>query len=178
MLRDRLAIAALGVTLFAPPAGAQRLGSFEAAVLARGTLFDPSLVRETALGVGARAGLYLAPAWLVEADLSNSSANGLASFPRATYRPFHARINFLAPYSDRGKAVFGLGVVANHYGGDFDKNESGLAGLFGLCLDLQHSIIGRADFTLDFVPSPANQAGNVWIAGVQVGLGYRFASGM
>ena len=174
MLRDRLAIGAVGVALLATPARAQQLGSFEAAVLVRGTLFDPSLSRETAIGWGGRAGVYLAPAWLVEADLSASNADGLASFTRASYRPFHARINFLAPYSDRGKAVFGLGVVATHYGGDFGKNDAGLAGLFGLCLDLHHSIVGRADFTLDFVPSPANQAGNNFIAGVQVGLGYRF----
>lgn len=176
MLRDQLAISALGIALLTTPVAAQRLGSLEAGILARGTLFDPSLVQETALGVGARAGVYLAPAWLVEADLSTSSANGLASFPRASYRPFHGRVNFLTPYSDRGKAVFGLGVVATHYGGDFNKSDTGLAGLFGLCLDLRHSVVGRADFTLDFVPSPANQAGNLWIAGVQVGLGYRFGN--
>lgn len=175
MLRDRLAIAALGVALLAPPGAAQRLGSFEAGFLARGTLFDPSLILVTALGVGARAGVYLAPTWFVEADLSTSSANGIASFPRASYRPLHARVSFLLPYSDRGKAVFGLGVVATHYGGDFDKSDTGVSGLLGLCLDLPHSIVGRADFTLDFVPSPANQAGNLWIAGVQIGLGYRFA---
>ncbi len=174
MLRDRLSICVLGVALLATPARAQNLGRFEAALLARGTLFDPSLTRETAIGWGGRAGVYLAPAWLVEADVSTGNADGLASFTRVTYRPFHARVNFLTPYSDRGKAVFGLGLVATHYGGDFDKSDTGLAGLFGLCLDLHHSIVGRADFTLDFVPSPANQAGNNFIAGIQVGLGYRF----
>jgi hypothetical protein len=118
--------------------------------------------------------VYLAPQLLIEADISTTTVNGLASFPRASYRPLHARLNFLTPYSERGKAVVGLGVVKTHYGGDFGKSDNGLASLFGLRLDLHRRLVARVDLTFDFVPSPANGAENNWIGGIQIGVGYQF----
>jgi hypothetical protein len=174
MLGHRLAVCLLAVSLLASPAAAQRAGSVEVGVLLRGTLFDPSLKVQTALGAGGRAGVYLAPRFLIEADISTTTVNGLASFPKASYRPFHARVNFLTPYADRGKLVVGLGVVATHYGGDFGKNDNGLASLFGLRLDLHRSLVARVDLTFDFVPSPANGANNNLIGGMQIGVGYQF----
>lgn len=168
-----LAAAWLAVAL-ATPAPAQRLGSIEVGALARGTLFDPSLSRVTALGFGGRVGVYLAPSWLVEADLSIANADGLAGYSSTTYSPLHIRVNYLAPYADRGKMVLGLGVVRTHFGGNFGKSDSGVAGLLGLRIDLHHSIVARADGTMDFVPSPANGAGNNWNAGLQIGIGYLF----
>jgi hypothetical protein len=48
-----------------------------------------------------------------------------------------------------------------------------MAGLFGTRTDLGRFLVARVDFTPDFVPTPANGAGNNWIAGMQIGLGYR-----
>ncbi len=174
MLRYRLAVCLLATPLLTSPAAAQRAGSVEVGFLARGTLFDPSLTVTTALGAGMRAGVYLAPQVLIEADISTATVTGLASFPNASYRPFHARVNLLTPYSDRGELVLGLGVVATHYGGDFGKNDRGWASLLGLRLDLHRALVARVDLTLDFVPSPANQAGNNWIGGLQIGTAYLF----
>ena len=174
MLGYRLTICLLAGSLVAPAASAQRAGSIEAGALVRGTLFDPSLQVQTALGAGGRAAAYLAPFLFVEVDFSSTTVNGLASFPRASYQPLHARLNFLTPYSDRGKAIVGLGVVTTHYGGDFDKSDKGIASLFGLRIDLHRSLVGRLDVTFDYVPSPANGAGNNWIGGMHLGIGYAF----
>jgi len=174
MLGHRLAACLLASSLVPSPAAAQRAGSVEVGFLARGTLFDPSLSVTTALGAGLRAGVYLAPQVLIEADLSAAAVTGLASFANASYRPFHARVNLLTPYSDRGELVLGLGVVATHYGGDFGKNDRGWASLLGLRLDLYRALVARVDLTLDYVPTPANHAGDNWIGGLQIGMGYQF----
>jgi hypothetical protein len=159
--------------ILAAPVVAQRRGTVEGGVFARGTLFDPSLDKETALGIGGRLAVYVAPKWLVEADISTSAADGLTSRADVSYRPFHVRVNFLEPYSERGKMVVGLGFVTTRFGGDFGESDSGLAGLFGMRTELGRSLVGRVDFTMDFVPSPANGAGNNWIAGLHIGVGYR-----
>lgn len=171
----RFAIPVLAALLAAPPpAAAQQRGTIEAGLLARGTLFDPSLEVATAIGVGGRVAVFLAPQWLLEADLSLSGVNGLASIRETSYRPFHVRVNYLRPYSERGRMVLGLGLVATSFGGDFGDSDAGLGGLFGFRVDLGRSLVARGDGTLDYVPSPANGAGENWIAGVQVGVGYRF----
>jgi hypothetical protein len=106
--------------------------------------------------------------------MSTTSVDGLASYPNVTYRPFHVRLNFEEPYSERGKMVVGLGFVTTSFGGDFGESDSGIAGLFGLQIHLRQSVYARVDGNLDWVPSPANQAGDNWIAGLQIGVGYRF----
>ncbi len=166
-------LAAAALAALAAPTAAQQRGTLEVGVFARGTLFDPSLQVETALGVGARAALFLAPRWLLEADLSTSGVDGLASFPETSYRPFHLRGNFVRSYSQRGQMVVGLGVVATSFGGDFGESDAGVAGLFGFRLQLPRSLVARVDATLDYVPAPANGAGDNWVAGVQLGVGYR-----
>src|SRR5690349_14118628 len=98
MLGHRVTFCLLATFLLAPPAAGQRAGSIEVGVLARGTLFDPSLNVTTALGGGGRLAVYLAPQVFVEADMSTANVSGLASFSNATYRPLHARVNFLTPY--------------------------------------------------------------------------------
>jgi hypothetical protein len=159
--------------ILAAPVASQRPGTVEVGVFGRGTLFDPSLEEASALGFGGRVAVFLGERWLLEADMSTTSVDGLASYPNVTYRPFHVRLNFEEPYSERGKMVVGLGFVTTSFGGDFGERDSGLAGLFGMRTELGRSLVGRVDFTMDFVPSPANGAGNNWIAGLHIGVGYR-----
>lgn len=168
-----LAIVVVGALLGAPAAAQQR-GTIEVGLLARGTLFDPSLEVATAIGAGGRAAVFLAPQWLLEADLSMSGVDGLASLAETSYRPLHVRVNFLRPYSDRGRLVVGLGLVATSFGGDFGESDAGLAGLFGFRIVFRRSLVARLDGTLDYMPSPANGAGDNWNAGLQIGVGYRF----
>lgn len=175
-MRRPFAICALAATLLAAPAGAQQGGTFEGGAFARATLFDPSLDVDLGLGLGLRAALFLSPRWLLEVDASVSGVDGLATVPETSYRPFHVRVNYLRPYSEREGMVVGLGLVANSYGGDFDESDAGVGGLFGFRVELARTLVLRADGTLDYVPSPANGAGDNWLAGVHVGLGYRLGA--
>ncbi len=169
----RYLLSVLAAALFAPRAAAQVRGAVELGVFGRETLFDPSLEVQTALGVGVRAAVFLAPQWLVEADLSTSGVDGLASIPETSYRPFHLRVNYVRPSSERARMVVGAGLVATRFGGDFGESDTGVGGLFGFRVELPRSLIARLDGTLDYVPSPANGAGDNWIAGLQIGVGYR-----
>jgi outer membrane protein with beta-barrel domain len=164
----------LAATLFAATAAAQQRGTFEAGLLVRGTLFDPSLEVATAVGFGGRLAVFLTPSWMLEADVSTSSVADLASLPEVRYQPFHVRGNFLKSYSARESMVIGLGLVTTNFGGDFEGSDVGLAALFGFRIGVRRSLVARVDGTLDYVPSPANGAGDNWNAGVQLGLGYRF----
>lgn len=92
---------ALAVSLAAPVAS-QRPGTVEVGVFGRGSLFDPSLDEASALGFGGRVAVFLGERWLLEADMSTTSVDGLASYPNLTYRPFHVRLNFEEPYSEQG----------------------------------------------------------------------------
>jgi hypothetical protein len=169
----RLAWCTLGLVL-ATPAAAQRRGTLEVGLLVRGTLFDPSLGVETALGVGGQAAVFLAPRWLLEADMSVAGVDGLAGFAETSYRPFHLRVTCLRSYAERGAIVLGLGLVATGFGGDFEESDAGVGGLFGFRVASPRSLVLRADGAMDYVPSPANGAGDNWIAGVQVGVGVAF----
>jgi hypothetical protein len=62
------------------------------------------------------------------------------------------------------------------FGGDFEESDAGVGGLFGFRVALPRSLVLRADGALDYVPSPANGAGDNWIAGVQVGVGVAFGN--
>lgn len=170
----RFVISAVAATLLAAPAGAQQRGTFEGGAFARATLFDPSLDVDLGFGVGLRAAVFLSPRWMLEADVSVSGVDGLATLPETSYRPFHLRLNYLRSYSERGSMVVGLGMVANGYGGDFGESDAGVAGLFGFRIELTRILVLRADGTLDYVPSPANGAGDNWLAGVQLGVSYQF----
>jgi len=171
-LAQSLLVAALVVVL-SPPAAAQDRGAVEAGIFGRGTLFDPSLEVKTGVGVGIRAAVFLAPQWLVEADLSISGVDGLAAIPETSYRPLHFRVSYVRPSSERARMVVGLGLVATRFGGDFGESDTGVGGLFGFRVELPRSLIARVDGTLDYVPAPANGAGDNWNAGLQIGVGYR-----
>jgi hypothetical protein len=164
----------VAAALCATSAAAQQQGTFEAGLLVRGTLFDPSLEVATAVGFGGRLAVFLKPSWMLEADVSTSNVADLVSFPQVRYQPFHLRANFLKAYSARESMVIGFGLVATNFGGDFEGSDVGLAGLFGFRIGVRRSLVARVDGTLDYVPSPANGAGDNWNAGVQIGLGYRF----
>lgn len=173
MVRRPLTVAAFLLAL-AMPAAAQNPWTVEAGVLARGTLFDPSLSKTSVVGAGGWAGVYLSPLWMVEADLTYASASGLDGYTSATYVPIHVRLDLLQSYSPSGTLVIGLGVVRNHYGGAFRRSDMGVSGGLGVRTSLPHGFELRLDGTLDLMPSPANRAGNNWNGGVELGLGYLF----
>jgi hypothetical protein len=169
-----VAAASLAAALLVAPAAAQRRGSLEAGLIARATLFDPSLGATGAVGVGARLGVYIAPAWLVETDISTSNADGLESRVHVIYRPLRLRLTLLEPYSERGTLLLGVGGVTTHYGGDLNRSDNGFTALLGIRAAFWHSLFGRVDMTMDYVPTPANGAGDNWNGGLQLGLGYFF----
>lgn len=173
-MRRRIAMSLVAAALLAAPVAAQRRGTVEVGAFARGTLFDPSLDVTGTASLGARAAVFLTPRWLLEADLSASDVDGLAGLSETSYRTLHLRANHLRSYSERGQLVVGLGLVGNSYGGTFAESDAGVTGLFGFRIALRPALVARVDGTLDYVPSPANGAGDNWIAGLQIGVGYRF----
>lgn len=163
------ASAVLALAVVVGPAAAQGPGTLEASVFARGTMFDPSIDSpQSAVGAGIRIGAYLRPQWLFEADVSTSSSSGL------DYRPIHLRVNLLEEYKSGGHMLFGVGYALEHYSGTLDGNDSGLSGMFGLRQAIGSSAFGRAEFVLDYVPSPTNGAGNNWHGSFQLVGGYSF----
>lgn len=173
-MRRHITIAAAAAALLATPVMAQRAGSVEAGLLGRATLFDPSLMVTTAVGIGARASVFLHPRWLVDVEVSTAGADGLAGRTNVSYQPLRLRVNALRPASESGQIVAGLGLVATRFGGDFGESDAGLTALLGFRVALPRSLVARVDGTLDYVPAPANGAANNWNAGLQVGISYRF----
>ena len=168
-MRHPYGSAVLALTMVAGPAMAQRSGAIEASVLARWTMFDPSIRSlEGGVGAGVRIGAYLKPQWLFEADISTSSSSGL------DYRPLHVRVNYLEEYKTGGQMILGVGYALEHYNGTLNGNDSGLSGILGLRQTFGASAFGRVEFVADYVPSPTNGAGNNWLGSVQLVGGYVF----
>jgi len=168
-VRHQCGFAVLALAMLAGSAAAQRPGTIEASVLARLTMFDPSIgVVDGALGAGVRVGAYLKPQWLIEADISTSSSSGL------DYRPIHLRVNYLGEYKTGGHMVVGLGYAMEHYSGTLEGNDSGLSGMLGLRQTFGASAFGRIEFVADYIPSPTNGAGNNWLGSIQLVGGYVF----
>lgn len=164
----RFATGVLAVAMLAGPVAAQRRGMVEGTVIVRGTMFDPSFKSpQSGVGFGGRLGVYVAPKWLFEADLSTSSSEGL------DYQPLHVRVNFLEEFKPGGLMVVGLGYARNSYSGSFDGSDGGFSGNFGFRLEVRGSFFTRVDGVLDYIPSPVNGAGNNWNFGFHVGAGYR-----
>ncbi len=159
-----LLLAAVGVA----PVAAQRLGTAEVSVFGRATLMDPSVRSDPAAGIGGRVGVFVRPGWLLEVDLSTTSAGGL------DYRPLHVRLNTIAAASDRASLIAGVGYVHDSYGGGLQGHDGGVGALVGLRFGLRRTMFWRLDATLDYIPSPANGVGDNWHTGGQVGVGYRF----
>ena len=159
-----LAVALIAIPVRAP---SQRLGTTEASVVARGTLFDPSVRPDPAAGIGGRVGVFLTPKWLLEADYTTTSAGGL------DYRPFYLRVNVFAG-SERTAFIAGLGYVRDSYSGALEGHDAGVTSLLGVRFSVREQMFWRLDATLDYIPSPANDAADNWTAAAHIGIGYRF----
>lgn len=165
----RTAFAMVALTMLAAPAAAQRAGTFEAGLITRGTLLDPSFKSLGMVGFGARIGAHLGPQWMLEADVSTSSSRGL------DYQPVHIRAMLLQEIQPGGFMTLGLGYARNHFSGTVNGNDNGVAGLFGFRQVVRERFFTRVELSVDYIPSPANGAGDNWNGTIQVGGGYRFS---
>jgi hypothetical protein len=96
----------VALAMCAGPAVGQRLGTVEASLFGRGTLFDASFQRTgIALGFGGRIGAYLGPQWQLEVDYSSSAPE------RLRYKRLHVHLNYVAEFQPGGFMVAGLGYV-------------------------------------------------------------------
>ena len=148
-------VATIGATV---PAAAQRWGSIELGGFGQYTLFGDVLHLDNAVGIGAMGGLFLLPNLAAEADISFSKSDGPLS-GKITYRPWHARIAYHIPLTDRLKLPIGLGYTQGIYDGDPTPNEyeDAVGGLIGLKYYFKPSWAFNVEALFDKFPSPADQ---------------------
>jgi outer membrane protein OmpA-like peptidoglycan-associated protein len=150
-----LVLATIGA---AAPASAQRWGTVELGAFGQYTLFGDVLKLDNAPGFGGMGGLFILPNLVAEADVSLSRSDGPLS-GKITYRPWHARIAYHIPLTERLKLPVGLGYTQGIYDGDPTPNqyEDAVGGLVGLKYYFKPSWAFNVEALFDKFPSPADQ---------------------
>ena len=164
--------ALLTLLLLPLPAAAQMPGQVELGGFLQWSVFDGTLAMDDFFATGGRAGVFLSPAFALEADVARTSTNGPPGVA-VTYWPLHARLVYNRMVHGRVGAMLGLGVAHNEYGGARDGKDNGLSALFGVRIPVSSTVVLRLDVNADYMPSPANQSSTVrhnWNYGVREGL--------
>jgi outer membrane protein OmpA-like peptidoglycan-associated protein len=164
--------ALLTLLLLPLPAAAQQAGQVELGGFLQWSVFDGTLQMDDFFATGGRAGVFLSPAFALEADVARTSTNGPPGVA-VTYWPLHARLVYNRMLPGRVSAMLGFGVAHNEYGGARDGKDNGLSGLFGVRIPVGSMVALRLDVNADYMPSPANQSSTVrhnWNFGVREGL--------
>jgi hypothetical protein len=161
------AVASLGVVL---PAAAQGAGTIEVGAFARYVDFDNTLGLGNAVGVGARAAMYVEPGLALEVDVARVSADS------RTYTPMHVRAVHNAPMGARLEGLVGAGYVRNWYGAPSAAADQGLSVFLGLRYRVQERLWLQLGADLDAMLHTADNSrfsfynGN-W--GIQLGASMR-----
>lgn len=192
MRRSILALALC--VLSAAPLTAQRKGSWELGAFARYNWWDDSFnvndstSNKNSFGGGARIGWAFAERWGLELDGSANVTdfdvpNGARSVG-LIWVPFHLRLMFEAPLGSRLSWLLGVGPGYNRYYTSaaapdflekrFEGDDWGVGALTGFRFKFADWISLRVDGTLDYVPSPTNEAEDNKNWGVQAGLSLHF----
>jgi outer membrane protein OmpA-like peptidoglycan-associated protein len=154
------------------PAVAQSPGRVEIGGFLQWSVFDESLRMDDFFATGGRAGVFLSPAFAIEADVARTSTNGPPGV-NVTYWPLHARLIYNRVLAGRVTGLAGAGYVHNLYGGSRDASDDGLSALVGVRIPISSQFAVRLDVNADYMPSPANRSSTVrsnWNLGVRQGL--------
>jgi outer membrane protein OmpA-like peptidoglycan-associated protein len=166
-------IAILSVVLTSA-AFAQGAGTFEAGAFGQVSYFDRSLaIEQAAGGPGARLGVFLGRRLEIEAEGAFVPADGRAGI-KVYYVPLRARVLLNVPASTHTSLLLGGGYVHTEYAHDADFNDEGATGFAGVRLGLRGLPSIRLGSYVDYIPSPANGAGNNVNWGIQIGLSWLF----
>ena len=161
-------------TVLASPLSAQRTGSLEVGAFANVAYFDRTLhFNQGNGGGGARLGFFVTPGLELEAEgVFVPTTGGVADELNVDYFPARARLLFNFPAGEHTRLLLGGGYVHNEFRGDLDASDDGATALAGIRLGVPGFPSIRINTYLDYVPSPANAAGENWNWGLQVGLSF------
>ena len=149
---------------------AQRSRTVEIGAFAQPSYFDRTLhFHQGSGGGGARLGFFVVPALEVEAEGAFVPTTQAGDID-VHYFPVRGRLLLNIPTSDHTELLFGGGYVHNEYRGDLDASDDGATAMVGVRLGIPGFPSIRLGTYLDYIPSPANGAGENWNWGMQVGL--------
>lgn len=191
-MRRILVVTALGL-LAVSPAAAQKpqKGTWELGGFGRYNWYDDSFnesatdAGKNAWGGGGRIGYFFSPKWNLELDGSfNPTDLDTPTGPQSVglnYLPFHLGVNYNARLSNSFMWHIGPRLNYNNYSlsngasaaqvDQFEGSDFGFGGITGFRLKFSDAISARLDGTLDYIPSPVNDAaGSNTMLGVQLGL--------
>lgn len=189
----RLILATALCALAAPPVIAQQpqKGTWEIGGFGRWNRYDSSFDQidstknKNSFGGGARVGYFFSPRWSLELDGSINPTDvdrpGGATSVGLVYLPFHLRALYNAPLGERVSWLFGVGPNYNRYNVSseadefltktFEGDDWGIGALTGFRFKLSERWSVRLSGTVDFIPSPQNDAdGSNTMLGAQAGL--------
>ncbi len=165
-------VAALCATLVTSPAAAQAAGTFELGAFGQATYFDNTLEFQQGKGGGGiHLGVFPMRNWEVEAEGSFTPTPGPGD-SKVYYYPLRARLLYNLPAGTHSALLIGAGYVRSEYRHDADFHDDGATALVGVRFGLNGLPSIRLSTYLDYIPSPANGAGNNLNWGIQVGLSF------
>ena len=158
-----LSMTALCAAILAVPAMAQDAGNVELAGFATYTRFDQSLVLDKKIGGGGLIGLFFANNFALEADASYTKTQELNGSD-VKYFPIRARLTYNIPLGGYSAFLLGVGGVRAKFSTDdpnlpfLDATNYGATALAGFRFGLSDHVGIRLDGTMDYIPSPENEA--------------------
>ncbi len=190
-MRSILVVTALGL-LAVSPAAAQKpqKGTWELGAFARYNFYDASFNQSDSAsgnswGGGGRIGYFFSPKWNIELDGSYNPTDlntpGDNQSVGLYYLPFHLGVNYNARLSNSFMWHIGPRIAYNNWSlsdgasaaqvAQFEGSDFGVGAITGFRLKFSDAISARLDGTLDYIPSPVNEAaGSNTILGLQLGL--------
>ncbi len=154
---------ALGVVFAAAlPAtsSAQRQGTVEFGAFAKYTNYSDTLRLDPSIGFGGRAGLYVAPRWSLEVDVSRSEADAVLTpaqqtlgLPKVLHVQVAGRALYHLPLATRLKLLAGAGYAYDRYSRTrvVAPSGGGPQGLLGLRFLLNDRVSARLEGTGTYV---------------------------
>ncbi len=156
-----LSMTVLCAAVLAVPAMAQNAGNVELAGFASYTRFDESLQLDKKIGGGGLIGLFFANNLALEAEGMYTKTHRDPSGTDVKYFPIRARLTYNIPLGGYSAFLLGAGGVRAKFSSDYaplDFTDYGATGLAGFRLGLSDHVGLRIDGTIDYIPSPENEA--------------------
>ena len=161
----------LTILIAAVPAFGQEKGAFELGAFGKVAFFDGSLNYDPAFGGGLRAGYYFLHNLMFEVDGAIAAPDD-QPLGKSNYWPFHGRLIYALPLSEKASLLMGGGYTHNAWGKALSGSEDGFGALVGLRWKLSEKWAIRVDGIGDYVASPTNGADNNTDWGIQAGLSF------
>jgi peptidoglycan-associated lipoprotein len=155
MLPRRLMVSGLAVVLVSSAATAQSPGTFEIGAFGQYSFMDKAWALQNGAGLGGRLGVYVAPRFLLEADIAATTLNGKAPRPGGSYsfRTYAGRLVYNLPV-DGNEFLLSAGMGGEN--GDGATDFSLTPGI-GYRWNLTKNIALRFDGLVEYVENPSDR---------------------